>query len=59
MVEGGLGAAVAAVVVETHPVKMRLLGVPGFAPTGDPQFLFDHFGLNVAGIVAAALDLKA
>ncbi len=59
MVEGGLGAAVAAVVVENHPVRMRLLGVPGFAPTGDPQFLLDHFGLNAAGIAAAALALKA
>lgn len=58
MVEGGLGAAVARVVVEHHPVKMRLLGVPGFAPTGDTQFLLEHFGLTGAGIAAAALDLK-
>lgn len=55
---GGLGSAVAEVVVATHPVRMRLLGVPGvFAPTGSPEFLLDHFGLTAAGIRAAALEL--
>ncbi len=58
VVEGGLGAAVAAVVVQNAPVRMRMLGVPGFAPTGETGFLFDHFGLNRAGIVAAALELR-
>jgi transketolase len=57
--DGGLGAAVAAVVVREQPVRMRMLGVVGFAPTGSASFLFDHFGLNRAGIVAAALELKA
>jgi transketolase len=36
---------------------MRILGVPGFAPTGDTQFLLDYFGLNPAGIVKAARQL--
>ncbi|ODN70696.1 transketolase family protein [Methylobrevis pamukkalensis] len=58
MVEGGLGAAVAAVVVRHHPVPMRILGVPGFAPTGSAEFLLEHFGLDRAGIVGAALELK-
>lgn len=58
MTEGGLGAAVASVVVRHHPVPMRILGVPGFAPTGSTEFLLDHFGLNAAGIVAAVKDLK-
>ena len=58
MTEGGLGAAVARVVVENAPVRMRILGVKGFAPTGSAEFLFDHFGLNAEGIVAAALELK-
>jgi transketolase len=57
---GGLGSAVAEVVVETHPTPMRLLGVPGvFAPTGSAEFLLDHFGLNADGIVAAARALLA
>jgi len=58
VVEGGLGAAVAAVVVRHAPVPMRILGVSGFAPTGDTGFLLDHFGLNSHGIVAAARELK-
>lgn len=58
-VRGGLGGAVAEVVVEVQPVPMRLLGVPGvFAPTGTAEFLLDHFGLNVAGIAAAATELQ-
>ena len=57
-VVGGLGGAVAEVVVETHPTPMRLLGVPGvFAPTGSPSFLLDHFGLSPEGISAAARTL--
>ena len=40
-VYGGLGSAVAEVVVSTRPTRMRLLGVPGvFAPTGSASFLF-------------------
>jgi transketolase len=56
-IEGGLGAA--GTVVRNAPVPMRMLGVTGFAPTGTAEFLFDHFGLNAEGIVAAALELKA
>jgi len=57
-VAGGLGSAVAEVVVEAHPVRMRLLGIPGeFAPTGSPAFLFEHFGLTPQGIRKAALQL--
>ncbi len=54
---GGLGSAVAEVVVQKHPVPMRILGVPHFAPTGSASFLLDHFGLNAAGIVAAAHEM--
>ena len=57
-VYGGLGGAVAEVVVTTHPVRMRLMGVPGvFAPTGSPEFLLEHFGLTPEGIRAAACEL--
>ncbi|MBN1246188.1 MAG: transketolase family protein, partial [Anaerolineae bacterium] len=57
-VYGGLGSAVAEVVTQTHPVPMRILGVPGiFAPTGDAEFLMDYFGLTPQGIARAALDL--
>jgi transketolase len=57
-VYGGLGGAVAEVVVESHPVRMRMLGFPGeFAPTGSPEFLFEHFGLTPEKIRVAALKL--
>jgi transketolase len=58
MVEGGLAAAVAEVVVRHAPVPMRMLGVKGFAPTGSTEFLFRHFGIDRDGIVAAARELK-
>jgi len=55
---GGLGGAVAEVVVTHHPVPMRILGVPGvFAPTGSATWLLDHFGLTAEGISSAALEL--
>jgi transketolase len=57
-VRGGLGGAVAEVVVTEQPVPMRILGIPGvFAPTGTAEFLLEHFGLDVAGIAGAAEDL--
>jgi transketolase len=55
---GGLGGAVAEIVAQNIPTKMRILGVPGvFAPTGSANFLLDHFHLNAVGIYAAAVDL--
>jgi transketolase len=57
-VRGGLGGAVAEVVVTEHPVPMRILGIPGvFAPTGSASFLLEHFGLDAAGVRGAALEL--
>jgi len=57
-VRGGLGGAVAEVVVTHHPVPMRILGIPGvFAPTGSAEFLLHHFGLDAAGIRAAAISI--
>ncbi|WP_419998981.1 transketolase family protein [Streptomyces boninensis] len=57
LLSGGLGAAVAKVVAEQHPVPVRMLGVPAFAPTGSAGFLLDHFGLNADGIAAAVRDV--
>lgn len=55
---GGLGGAVAEVVVTTNPAPMRILGFPGvFAPTGSAQWLLDHFSLTAEGICQAALEL--
>jgi len=57
-VHGGLGSAVAEVVVQSCPVPMRFVGIPGvFAPTGSAGFLFEHFGLTAEGIAKAAREL--
>ena len=58
-VYGGLGGAVAEVIVQTVPVPMRLVGVPGvFAPTGGTEWLLEHFRLTPEGIRDAALELQ-
>jgi len=55
---GGLGSAVAEVVVESHPVPMKMLGVPGiFAPTGSANFLLNEFGMSPEGISESAVEL--
>jgi transketolase len=55
---GGLGSAVAEVVVTNQPVPMRILGVPGvFAPTGSASWLLQYFHLTAQGIYEAALEL--
>jgi transketolase len=57
-VAGGLGGAVAEVLAEGHPTRMRMVGVPDtFAPTGTAEFLLDHFGISAQGITRAALEL--
>ncbi|MFE2937943.1 transketolase family protein [Streptomyces sp. NPDC059255] len=56
LLSGGLGAAVAKVAAESTPVPVRMLGVPGFAPTGSAAFLLDHFGLTADGIAGAARE---
>jgi transketolase len=55
---GGLGSAVAEVVVDHAPVPMKRLGVPGiFAPTGSAEFLLDEFGMAPSAIADAAEEL--
>jgi len=56
---GGLGGAVAELVVQQVPVSMRLLGVDSFAPTGSVDFLLSHFRLDAPGIADAARELVA
>jgi len=58
---GGFGSAVAEVVVQTHAVPMRFVGIQDrFGESGTPEELFEEFGLTAKHIVAAAEDvLKA
>lgn len=52
---GGLGSAVAEVVVEKCPAPMELIGVRNsFGEVGKEAYLSEKFGLTVADIVAAA-----
>ncbi|MEV6492208.1 transketolase C-terminal domain-containing protein [Actinoplanes sp. NPDC051633] len=54
---GGLGGAVAETLAERHPARMKILGVPEFAPTGSAGFLLDRYGMAPAGIAASAREL--
>lgn len=58
-VRGGLGGAVAEVVVQHQPVPMALLGVPEFAPTGSAGYLLDRYGMSPEGIADRARQLLA
>lgn len=59
-VHGGLGSAIAEVVVAEAPAPMKILGVPGiFAPTGSAEFLLDSFGMSPAAVAEAARALIA
>jgi len=56
---GGLGGAVAEYCARYSPVPMRMLGFPGFLPTGSASWLMEHFGLTADGIATAARELVA
>ena len=56
-VRGGLGGAIAEIVAGHHPVPMRIMGFPGFVPTGSAEWLLEHFGLNAQGIADAAREV--
>jgi len=56
---GGLGAAVGEVVLAHHPVPLRMLGIRRqFAPTGNNDYLLEHFGLTADGVASAVRDLR-
>ncbi len=57
-VHGGLGAAVAEIVVQEHPVPMRILGIPDeITVEGSSAEIFAHYGLTGEGIRDRARDL--
>lgn len=57
LAHGGLGGAVAEYCAQQHPVKMRMIGFPGFLPTGSAAWLMERYGLTADGIAAAAREL--
>ena len=55
---GGLGSAVAELVVQNSPVKMRILGIPDEnVINGKPLEIFEHYGLTADNIAKEALTL--
>ena len=59
LVTGGLGEAVAGLLARHHPVPMRMVAMEdGFGQSGTPRELMDLYGLNAAGIVAKASELR-
>ncbi|NOU94256.1 transketolase family protein [Paenibacillus sp. LMG 31456] len=54
-IHGGLGAAVAEVIIQNHPVPMRIIGIPDEpAITGNSTEVFNHYGLSVENIRSIA-----
>lgn len=57
---GGLGSAVAELLVEHRPVPMKRVGITDkFGESGSPDELMKHFGLTAENIVAAAQEVIA
>lgn len=57
-VHGGLGAAVAEVVSQEHPVPLRIVGIPDEpAVTGNTAEVFAHYGIHPDNIKRIALEL--
>lgn len=55
---GGLGAAVAEVVAQHHPVPMRILGIPDEpAIAGKTSEVFNHYGISAGNIKELALEM--
>lgn len=58
-IHGGLGGAVAEVLCQEHPVRMRILGLPDEALyNGSAAAVKDYYGLNAQGIAQAVRDCK-
>ncbi len=58
MVAGGMGSAVAEVLVEKHPVPMKMHGIyDTFAESGSAKELWEKFGLDKSGIAKALRGL--
>lgn len=59
-INGGLGGAIAELLVENYPVPMKRMGMHDrFGESGTPEELLQYFGLTVKDIVKAAQTLLA
>jgi Transketolase, C-terminal subunit len=59
-IAGGLGSAISEVLVENCPVPVKFVGIRDkFGLSGEPEELFEYFGLKAKNIVQAAKDAIA
>lgn len=57
-IHGGLGAAVAEVVVQEHPVPVKIVGIPDEpAVAGKSSEVFEHYGISADNIKKVALEM--
>jgi transketolase len=57
---GGFGSAIAEVIIQNWPVPMKMVGVQDkFGVSGEPDQLFEYFGLTAKHIVKAAKEVLA
>ncbi|WP_299095066.1 transketolase C-terminal domain-containing protein [uncultured Metabacillus sp.] len=57
-VYGGLGAAVAEVVIQHQPVPVKIIGIPDEPPiTGNTAEVFVHYGISVSNVKKIALQM--
>jgi transketolase len=55
---GGLGGAVAELLAEENPTRMRFVGMPDeFSIVGPTRAVREHYGMSAAGIVASCREL--
>jgi transketolase len=55
---GGLGAAVAEVVIQDHPIPVKIIGIPDEpAITGNTAEVFEHYGISVENVKNNALQM--
>ncbi len=55
---GGLGSAVAEVVVNNNPVKMKIIGMnDSFGQSGEPDELLNYYKLNSEKIIFETVEL--
>lgn len=55
---GGLGSAVAEVVTDVCPIPVKRIGVEDvFGKSGDPDILFEEYGLTIENIVKVAKNM--
>ncbi len=58
-ITGGLGSAVAEVVLRVQPLPIRMTGMPDrFGESGEPGELMDKYGMRAVDIVEAAVQMR-